>query len=106
MAVAPVAISLFPLATLVELLTGLAFLGAWLLVHYHFAGGAEESFLKQPMVAALVTLALVTLLGGLIASTFIDFEHFIIPDELTKGGMVTGAVFSLAAPQLHGAFMG
>ena len=91
---------------LVELLTGLAFLGAWLLVHYHFAAGAEDPFLEQPIVAALVTLALVTLLGGLIASTFIDFEHFIIPDELTKGGMVTGAVFSLAAPQLHGSFLG
>ena len=47
---------------LVELLTGLAFLGAWLLVHYHFAAGAEDPFLKQPIVAALVTLALVTLL--------------------------------------------
>ena len=34
----------------------------------------------------------------MIASTFIDFEHFIIPDELTKWGMITGAAFSLAAP--------
>ncbi len=91
---------------LVELLTGLAFLGAWLLVHFHFAGGSEKPFLTQPIVAALVTLALVTLLAGLIASTFIDFEHYIIPDELTKGGMVTGAFFSLAAPQLHGAYLG
>mgnify|MGYP001374962570 FL=1 len=90
---------------LVELLTGLAFLGAWLLVHYQFAGGPDP-FITKPIIAALVTLALVTLLGGLIASTFIDLEHFIIPDDLTKGGMVTGVVFSLAAPQLHGAYLG
>lgn len=51
-------------------------------------------------------MALVTLLAGLIASTFIDFEHFIIPDELTKGGMVMGVVFSVALPQLHGVFLG
>ena len=90
---------------LVELLTGLAFLGAWLLVHYQFASGTDP-FITKPINAAIVTLALVTLLGGLIASTFIDLEHFIIPDELTKGGMVIGIVFSLAAPQLHGAYLG
>ena len=90
---------------LVELLTGLAFLGAWLLVHCQFAGGPDP-FITKPIIAALVTLALVTLLGGLIASTFIDLEHFIIPDDLTKGGMVAGVVFSLAAPQLHGAYLG
>ena len=90
---------------LVELLTGLAFLGAWLLVHYHFASG-KDPFITKPFIAALVTLSLVTLLGGLIASTFIDLDHFIIPDELTKGGMVAGLLFSIAAPQLHGAYIG
>ena len=89
---------------LVELLTGLAFLGAWLLVHYKFASGPDPYIIK-PIIAALVTLALVTLLGGLIASTFIDLEHFIIPDELTKGGMVAGVIFSVAAPELHGAYL-
>tara|TARA_Y100001968_G_scaffold323123_1_gene360290 strand:+ start:728 stop:1903 length:1176 start_codon:yes stop_codon:yes gene_type:complete len=90
---------------LVELLTGLSFLGGWLLVYYHFASG-NDPFITQPIFAAIVTLAIVTLLGGLIASTFIDLEHFIIPDELTKGGMVVGVIFSVLAPQLHGAFLG
>ncbi len=89
---------------LVELLTGFAFLGAWLLVHKKFYG--PDNFITEPLFAAIVTLALVTLLGGLIASTFIDLDHFIIPDELTKGGMVAGLLFSIAAPQLHGAYLG
>jgi leader peptidase (prepilin peptidase)/N-methyltransferase len=89
---------------LVELLTGGVFLGVWLMVYSHFFG--PELVFNQPFVAAMVTLALVTLLAGLIASTFIDIDHFIIPDEITKGGMAVGVVFSVAAPQLHGAYLG
>jgi leader peptidase (prepilin peptidase) / N-methyltransferase len=42
----------------------------------------------------------------LIVATFIDFEHFIIPDEITWGGAVAGLVFSVGIPQLHGERMG
>jgi len=72
---------------LVELLTGVAFLGCWLAF-----GGSS------------VWLALVysLFLAGLIAATFIDFEHFIIPDEITIGGVVVGFILSLALPALHG----
>jgi len=31
-------------------------------------------------------------LAGFIVATFIDLEHFIIPDEITVGGMVAGVV--------------
>jgi len=41
-------------------------------------------------------------LAGLIAATFIDFEHFIIPDEITIGGMVAGFLCSFFLPALHG----
>ena len=33
-------------------------------------------------------------LAGLIAATFIDFEHFIIPDEITLGGVAVGFLVS------------
>jgi leader peptidase (prepilin peptidase)/N-methyltransferase len=71
---------------LVELLTGIAFLGSWL------AHGS------QPVLWAV---AMCLFLSGLIVATFIDFEHFIIPDEITIGGMVVGFAASLAVPQLH-----
>ena len=38
---------------------------------------------------------------GLIVATFIDFEHQIIPDEITYGGMVFGVIISFAFPELH-----
>jgi len=70
----------------VELLTGLAFFVCWL------AFGASS-----PWIALVYCL----FLAGLIVATFIDFEHFIIPDEITLGGAVAGFVLSFFLPQLH-----
>ena len=72
----------------VEALTGAVFLTTWLTF-----GRAE------PLMAA----ALCVLFAGFIAATFIDFEHLIIPDEITLGGIVAGFLFSAATPALQGA---
>ncbi|HMJ64912.1 MAG TPA: prepilin peptidase [Candidatus Binatia bacterium] len=72
---------------LVELLTGILFLCSWLVA------GA-----RSPLVA----LVYCVFVSGLIVATFIDFEHFIIPDEITLGGVAAGFVLSLAVPPLHG----
>lgn len=71
---------------IVELLTGLTFLGCWL------------AFGRQSPALALVYCLF---LAGLIVATFIDFEHFIIPDEITLGGAVAGFVISFILPSLH-----
>ena len=71
---------------LVELLTGVAFFGCYL------------SFGSQ---SALLALAMCILMAGFIVATFIDFEHFIIPDEITIGGMVVGFICSFFVPELH-----
>ena len=42
------------------------------------------------------------LLAGLVAASFIDFKHFIIPDEITIGGIVIGILCSCLLPLLHG----
>src|SRR5947209_4346890 len=70
----------------VELLTGLAFLSCWLSVGHQ---------------SAWLALAYCLVLAGLIVATFIDLEHYIIPDEITIGGMVVGFLCSLAVPSLH-----
>jgi leader peptidase (prepilin peptidase) / N-methyltransferase len=70
----------------VELLTGLAFLASWLTVGH-----------KSPLLA----LAYCIILAGFIVASFIDFEHFIIPDEITFGGMAVGFLCSIAVPLLH-----
>jgi leader peptidase (prepilin peptidase) / N-methyltransferase len=79
---APISIRYF----LVELVTGLAFLGCWLRFGPH----------------VWVALKYAIFLAGLIVATFIDFEYFIIPDEITIGGMVAGVVFSFLVPALEG----
>jgi len=79
---APISVRYF----LVELLTGITFLGCWL------------SFGHRSAALALVYAML---LSGFIVATFIDFEHFIIPDEITIGGMVVGFICSVLLPALH-----
>src|SRR5277367_595648 len=71
---------------IVELFTGVAFLSCWL------AFGA-----KSPGLALVYSV----FLAGLLVATFIDFEHFIIPDEITIGGMVAGFAASFFLPSLH-----
>ena len=66
----------------VELITALFFLGVWM---------------RFPWDVAIAYWVFVSLL---IAATFIDFEHFIIPDEITIGGTVVGVIASLLVPAL------
>ncbi len=66
----------------VELLTALLFLIIW------------KAFPWQIAIAYWGFVALV------IAATFIDFEHYIIPDEITIGGTIAGLIASTAVPQL------
>ena len=66
----------------VELLTALLFLAIW------------QSF---PWPVAIGYWIFVSLL---IVGTFIDFEHFIIPDRVTIGGIIVGFVASVSVPEL------
>lgn len=67
----------------VELLTALLFLFCWLL--------------NPPMIA----LAGFPFIAILIAGTFIDLEHMILPDFSTIGGMLLGLLLSFLIPSLH-----
>jgi leader peptidase (prepilin peptidase)/N-methyltransferase len=68
----------------VELLTALLFTACWM---------------KFP---PLVALGGWILLSSLIAATFIDLDHMIIPDVFTLGLAVVGVILSLCIPALHG----
>lgn len=72
---------------LVELLTGIVFLAIW--IHGINSVG----------MGGVVALWILSSL--LISATFIDFDHFIIPDSITIGGTVVGLVASFILPQLH-----
>ena len=70
---------------LVELITGLAFLGFYLY------------FDLSPQFFAYLVM-----ISCFIVATFVDFEHRIIPDEISVGGMCIGIILSLFMPELHG----
>jgi leader peptidase (prepilin peptidase)/N-methyltransferase len=68
----------------IEMLTGVLFYASWV-VH--------------PPVVAIIGFLFIAFL---ICATFIDFDHMIIPDRFSIGGMVVGVVLSFVFPALHG----
>jgi len=58
-------------------------------------------FLISKLGLNSVTIIYIALTSALIAATFIDLKHQIIPDEITYGGMVVGVILSVIFPQLH-----
>ncbi len=69
---------------LVEFLTGVLFLLAWI---------------GHPLPVALCLWVFFSLL---IPAVFIDLDHFIIPDRFSVGGMFLGIFLSAMVPELHG----
>ena len=72
----------------VELLTALLFLACWFL------------FPPAKAVCGMVFLSL------LVGATFIDLDHFIIPDVFTIGAGIVGLTLALLVPALHGEHSG
>ena len=70
---------------LVELLGGAVFASLWL------AHGWSPLLLPYLFFSSALLMA-----------TFIDFDHLILPDRVTIGGMLLGPLLSLALPELHG----
>jgi len=81
--------------TLVELLTAMLFLAVFM----KWAMPAQLHMMPIPHFAIVPIYWLI--LGGFILGTFVDFEHFIIPDSVTIGGMIAGPILSALVPQLH-----
>lgn len=84
---------------LVELLVGILFLLAWmkfdLTMGSRLLGLAPVCDWRLPPVYWLM-------FSGLVLGTFVDFEHMIIPDRVTLGGIVTGLALSALVPTMHG----
>lgn len=82
-----------PRYALVELLTAGLFVAIWLV----YAGG-PGSLTLDPRVPVYWLFV-----SGLILGTFVDFDHLIIPDRVSIGGMIAGVLLSLLVPRLHDA---
>ncbi len=81
----------------VELLTALLFCAVFL-QHPFFAPVLGMVRLADPGMIPIYWI----FLAGLVCGTFVDFDHMILPDSVTIGGMIAGPVFSALIPALHG----
>lgn len=90
---------------------------SWVLLRGRCSGCALPIALRYPLVELLTAALFLSAWGRfglplapifwiflclLVAATFIDFDHLIIPDEITKWGVVAGVICSLAVPGLQG----
>ena len=91
---------------------------SWVLLRCRCSGCAMPIAIRYPLVELLTALLYLLAWGRfglpeapvfwlflslLVAATFIDFDHLIIPDEITKGGIVAGLLCSLIVPGIMGA---
>lgn len=81
---------------LIEIGTSVAFVA--LALHVVGAGGLEDP--AHAVRGWLYFFIHASILSTLIALTFIDIDHRILPDELTKGGLVVGLAFATFVPEI------
>ena len=98
----------------VELLTALLFVLPFLalppdIVTQAPGGGGFVRAAAPPPILGMARLAspamipvLWVFLSGLVIATFVDFDHYIIPDSVSLGGIVAGLILSSLAPEMHG----
>lgn len=85
-------IGITPRYFLVELMTAVLFLMVWNRYGYT---AAHPQYVLIPIYWLVIS--------GLILGTFVDFEHMILPDRVTIGGMIIGLALSGLAPILQNA---
>ncbi len=88
-----------PRYAVVELLTAMLFLLAWL--KFGVMDG-PRAFGLVPVTDMLLVPVFWLVVTGLVLGTFVDFEHMILPDRVTWGGMLCGLLASGLVPSLHG----
>lgn len=83
----------------VELITALLFFAVWL--KFVPEGKTPPIGLVPVHHIALVPIYWL-FFSSLILGTFVDFEHLIIPDRVTLGGILAGLALSAVFPLMHG----
>lgn len=91
-------IRISPRYVLIELLTAVLFLLVW----FRFGVTPGQVAPDQALICFALVLIHWLVVSGLILGTFVDFEHLILPDRVTIGGMIAGVTLSALVPALHG----
>lgn len=88
--------------TVVELLGGILFLFAALQWMNGFFLRVSPPIGMLPLADVRAVPVYWLVFSGLILGSFIDLEHFYLPDRVTIGGMLLGVPLSFAVPELQG----
>lgn len=91
-----------PVYPLVELATGVLFaVYYWRFLENHVLPASVVPATSVILYYAALYLVHIAFISALVVVIFIDFKYFIIPDELSLGGLVLALASSLAFPQIH-----
>ena len=85
----------------VELLGGALFAMAYLQWAMPAMLGSEPAMALKPVVSLSAVFASWVVISGLILGSFIDLDHFYLPDRVTIGGMLLGVPASVLIPELQ-----
>ena len=85
---------------LVEMLVAVLFLLVWF--KFQIVAGYIPPLGMEVFTNPFLILIYWLVISGLVLGTFVDFEHMIIPDRVTLGGIAAGLMLSIAVPALHG----
>ena len=91
-----------PRYVVVELLGGVLFLLAYLQWAQPAMFRLAPSLGMTPLASPATMFAYWLVATGLILGSFIDLDHFYLPDRVTIGGMVLGVPASVLIPELQG----
>lgn len=86
---------------IVEMLGGILFLAAYLQWAMPAMLGIEPAAGLERLVSPGAVLAYWIVFTGLILGSFIDLDHFYLPDRVTIGGMALGLPASALVPELQ-----
>lgn len=89
-----------PRYVLVEALMAVLFVLIWFKWAFH---GDAPPLGLAPMADWKLIPVYWLAVSGLVLGTFVDFEHLIIPDRVTLGGVAAGLALSALVPSMHGA---
>lgn len=85
----------------VELLGGALFSMAYLQWAMPAMLGSEPAMALKPVMSLSAVFASWVVISGLILGSFIDLDHFYLPDRVTIGGMLLGVPASVLIPELQ-----
>ena len=85
----------------VELLGGALFAMAYLQWAMPAMLGSEPAMALKPVMSLSAVFASWVVISGLILGSFIDLDHFYLPDRVTIGGMLLGVPVSVLIPELQ-----